>query len=245
MSQALPALVLFHVVASFQRIMPYWPLFGFISLIPLLGRNWAEGLKAHPGVQGRWLAALAVSPIVLVALVFAQDRIGMLEDRQGRLLGLVEPSKDPTIVLICYEQIAAELERRGLLNDPNTFLFTESWDRSARLALAIRGKVPVACYNIEARSFSFWSRPEDWVGRDGIFVEDGRQPGSLANYSKFFSKYEAIGTARIVRRGIVVREIYLYRGTYQTWAFPFDGRLAAKNPGPKAVGRTARSTSSG
>ncbi len=233
--QAIPALVLFHAIASFHRIMPYWPLFGFISLIPLLGRNWAEGLRTHPAVQGRWLAFMAVIPVVLAAMVSAQDRLGLLEDRQGRLLGLIAPSKDPTVELICYEQVAKELERRGLLDDPDTFLFTDSWDRSARLALATRGKVKVACYNLEARSYTFWSHPQDWVGRDGIFVEDERRPGRLSQFAKFFLKYESIGTARIVRRGVVVREVYLYRGTYQTWAFPFDGPIVARNPKPKAV----------
>ncbi len=44
-SQAVPALALFHAVASFDRIMPYWPLFGFVSLLPLLGR----GVGQWPG----------------------------------------------------------------------------------------------------------------------------------------------------------------------------------------------------
>ena len=56
---------------------------------------------------------------------------------------------DPTVEQICWDQVANELERRGLLGESNTFLFTDSWDRSARLALATRGKAPVACYNLE------------------------------------------------------------------------------------------------
>ncbi|GAC1469782.1 MAG: hypothetical protein NVSMB9_14030 [Isosphaeraceae bacterium] len=236
--QAVPALVLFHAVASFQRIMPYWPLFGFISLIPLLGRDWAKDLNARPNVQRRWLAVVAVTPVLLAAIVSAQAQLGLFEDGQGRLLGLIAPRNDPTVELICWDQIANELERRGLLAEPGTFLFTDSWDRSAKLALATRGKAPVACYNLDPRSFSYWSRPEDWVGRDGIFVEDDRRPGRLAHYAQFFKTYESIGAARIVRRGALVREVYLYRGTCQTWAFPFDGRLRAGSPRPKAVSRS-------
>ena len=83
----------------------------------------------------------------------------------------------------------------------------------------------MACYHVEPRSYSFWSRPEDWVGRDGIFVESVRVPGALSRYNQFFARYESIGTVRIVRRGVFIREVYLYRGTYQTWPFPFDGRF--------------------
>ena len=122
---------------------------------------------------------MALFPVLLAALVSAQARFGLLEDSQGRLLGLIAPKHDPNADRICWDQVASELERRGLLDEPRTFLFTDSWDRSAGLALATRGKAPVACYHLEPRSYSFWSRPEDWVGRDGIFVESVRAPGAL------------------------------------------------------------------
>ena len=122
---------------------------------------------------------MALFPVLLAALVSAQARFGLLEDSQGRLLGLIAPKHDPNADRICWDQVASELERRGLLTEPRTFLFTDSWDRSAGLALATRGKAPVACYHLEPRSYSFWSRPEDWVGRDGIFVESVRAPGAL------------------------------------------------------------------
>ena len=119
---------------------------------------------------------MALVPVLLAGLVFAQARFGLLEDRQGRLLGVIAPNNDLTADKICWDEVASELERRGLLTEPRTFLFTDSWDRSAGLALATRGKAPVACYHLEPRSYSFWSRPEDWVGRDGIFVESERAP---------------------------------------------------------------------
>ena len=247
--QAAPALVLFHAIAAQRWIMPYWPLFGFIALIPLLGRAWALGLKTHPAVSRRWITAVALFPVVLAALVFAQARFGLLEDGQGRLLGLIAPKHDVTADMIGWDQVASELERRGLLAEPRTFLFTDSWDRSAGLALATRGKAPVACYNVEPRSYSFWSRPEEWLGRDGIFIESVRAKGALSNYSPFFTRYEPIGNVQIVRRGVFIREVYLYRGTNQTRPFPFDGRFQvlagrskteSRSPAGRAVQSVAR-----
>ena len=235
MWQAAPALLLFHVIAAQRWIMPYWPLFGFIALMPLLGQAWAEGLKTRRRQLRRWIVAVAVFPILLAALVSAQARFGLFEDRQGRLLGLIAPKHDMTPDTIYWDEVASELDRRGLLSEPRTFLFTDSWDRSAGLALATRGKARVACYNIEPRSYGFWSRPEDWVGRDGIFVESVRAPGAISNYKWFFARYESIGSVRIVRRGVFIREVYLYRGTNQTWPFPFDGRFRnlARRPKPE------------
>ena len=237
--QAVPALVLFHAIAAQTRIMPYWPLFGFIALLPLLGRAWAEGLNTRPAVYRKWIPAVALFPVLLAVLLTAQARFGLLEDRQGRLLGLIAPKHDPSADLVCWEQVASELERRGLLSEPGTFLFTDSWERSAGLALATRGKIPVACYHVEARSYSFWSRPEDWVGRDGIFVESVRVPGVVSNYRPFFARYESIGSVRVVRRGVFLREVYLYRGTNQAGPFPFDGRfrdLAERRKIPRGSG---------
>jgi 4-amino-4-deoxy-L-arabinose transferase-like glycosyltransferase len=225
MCQAAPALVLFHAIAAQRWIMPYWPLFGFVALLPLLGRAWAESLKTHPTMRLRRITAMALFPVLLAALFSAQARFGLLEDSQGRLLGLIGPNHDPTADLFCWDEVASELERRGLLTEPRTFLFTDSWHRAAGLTLATRGKAPVACYHVEARSYSFWSRPEDWVGRDGIFIESVRAPGALSRYNRFFARYESIGSVRIVRRGNFVREVYLYRGTEQIRPFPFDGRF--------------------
>ena len=95
--QAAPALVLFHAIAAQRRIMPYWPLFGFIALMPLLGRAWAEGLKTHPAVRRRWIAAVAAIPgLAGGSRLGIQARFGLLEDSQGRLLGLIAPKHDPT-----------------------------------------------------------------------------------------------------------------------------------------------------
>jgi 4-amino-4-deoxy-L-arabinose transferase-like glycosyltransferase len=222
---ATPALALFHVVAAQRWIMPYWPLFGFVALMPLLGRAWAEGLKTRHGRYRRWIIAVALFPVMLAVVVSAHARFGLFEDSQGWLLGLFSPQHDLPADRSDWDQVANELERRGLLNEPRTFLFTDSWDRSAGLALATRGKAPVACYNVEPRSYSFWSRPEDWLGRDGIFIESVRPARARSRYDRFFARYESIGTVRIVRRGVFIREVYLYRGTCQSRPFPFDGRF--------------------
>ena len=240
--QALPALVLFHAIAAQRWIMPYWPLFGFIALMPLLGRAWEKRLETNPASHRRRIAAIALFPVSLAALLSAQADLGLLEDSQGRLLGTIAPKHDPSANLFCWNEVASELERRGLLSEPRTFLFTDSWDQSAGLALATRGKAPVTCYHVEPRSYSFWSRPEDWVGRDGIFVESVRIPGVRSNYRPFFARYESIGTVPIFRRGVLVREVYLYRGTCQTRPFPFDGRFWDRTKRPSIEDSTSTPT---
>jgi len=141
--------------------------------------------------------------------------------------------------MIRWDQIASELKRRGLLDDPRIFLFTDTWRFSAQLAMATNREAPVACYGRDARSFTFWSRPEDWVGRDGIFVdvEDGlAEPES---YAPWFSRVESLGAIPIVRAGSPVQTVQLYRCVRQTdpYLFGYVGEGPVPRPVPRAAHR--------
>ena len=247
--QAVPALVLFHAIAAQRRIMPYWPLFGFIALMPLLGRAWAESLKTNPSGRRRWIGAVAAFPILLGVLFSVQDKLSFLEDSQGFLLGLIAPKHDPNSERMCWDQVAAELERRGILDDPRTFLFTDSWERAAGLALAVRGKSDVACYDLEPRSYSFWSRPKDYVGRDGIFVQTVKIPGVVAHYNPFFASYEPIGTfessaaacssARSTSTAARIRSVHS-RSTVASEIRSSDARLGTARPRGLSIRQSRR-----
>ena len=219
--QAAPALVLFLGVASFRHIMPYWPLIGFVALMPLLGRTWSERLALRPGRQARRLAALATAPMVLAGLVVIQARVGLFQDGPGRPLGLIAPRDDMTIDLIGWDQVARELERRGLLDAEGSFLFTKSWRFSAQLACATKLKAPVACYERDSRGFTYWSRPEDWIGHDGIFVGIDDCSAEVDSFTPFFTRIEPLGDYEVTRAGVPVRTVRFFRCIHQTRAFPF------------------------
>jgi Dolichyl-phosphate-mannose-protein mannosyltransferase len=219
--QSVPALGLFMGVATFRHIMPHWPLIAYVALMPILGKMWAERLAEQPRWQWRWLVATAVVPIFLAGLVVAQARFALLLDGRGRLLGMLSPQSDPTIELISWDPIARELERRNLLDLPATFLFTEDWRDSAQLGFATRLKSPVACYTRDARSFAYWSRPEDWVGRDGIFVTQNDYAHGAEVLANFFDRIEPLGDFSVVRRGVPIRTVHLFKCVHQTSAFPF------------------------
>jgi 4-amino-4-deoxy-L-arabinose transferase-like glycosyltransferase len=235
--QAAPALALFHGVATFRGIMPHWPLIGFVALMPLLGRAWSERLAARPVRFARGLAVMAAAPVVFAILFVAHARTGLFQDGRGRLLGLVPPRSDPSVDTIRWGQIARELARRGLLDDPGTFLFTDYWRFSAELELATRRAAPVACFHRDARGFTFWSRPEDWVGRDGIFVrvEDGL--AGPEDYAPWFRRVEPIAAFPVVRGGVALQTVRLYRCVRQTdpYLFGYAGRDPVPRPGDTTV----------
>ena len=78
------------------------------------------------------------------------------------------------------------------------------------------------CYSPwDARSFAFFSRPEEWIGYDGILVEINECRDSAA-YRRWFAGIEPLGSFEVVRGGGRLRRISLYRCVRQTVAFPFD-----------------------
>lgn len=219
--QAAPALGVFLGVATFQRIMPHWPLIGFVALLPMLGRYWSDRLNDYPVVVRRRLAAVTLAPAAFAFGFLVQADTGLFMDARGLLFGRFALEADPTIDTIRWGQIAREIDRRGLLDDPRTFLFTNSWRNSAELAMAMQRPWAVACFHRDARSFTYWSRHDDWVGRDGIFVklEDGEVDVDV--YAPWFERIEALEGFPIVRAGVPVQTVRLYRCVRQTGPFLF------------------------
>lgn len=224
LSQAAPALILFHAIASVRWVMPHWPLIGYVSLLPLLGREWADLFRTRPERLRKRLAAIAIAPVVMTLLVVVQSRTQWFLASNGKMFGLIAAQDDPTIDQWVWSRVADELGRLGALDDPRTFLFTNSWQDGARLSYAARGRARVACYVRDARSFAFWSDPKDWVGRDGIYIGNPWSSGEVRVYRHFFERVEPLGSFKIELGGRSVKDVVLYRCVRQTRPFPFDNR---------------------
>ena len=224
MAQAVLPLGTFLVVASRRAVLPHWTLVGFLPLLPLLGELWRNNFEVNRSRFRRKALILAAMPVFIAILAVIQSRTGYFQKGRPGGIGLVAAKEDPTVDTVGWDTIASELQHRGLLDDPNTFLFTWRWYESAHLGFATRGsRTPVLCYHAwDARSFAFWSRPEEWIGRDGILVLVNGTPAEPDRFAKWFDRIEPIGSFDIVRSGSSVRNIRLYRCVRQGLAFPFD-----------------------
>ncbi len=215
--QAVAPLAAFTAVACLRPVLPHWTLVGYLALFPMLGRSWEVRWRADPARMRRRLAIVAAVPVGAALFFFVAYRTGMLQ-RVG-----VPPKVDLSAGMYGWDQVAAELKRRGLLDDPGTFLFTQSWITSGQLAFATRASgAPVLCYNHrDARSFAFWSRPDDWVGRDGILLSVNGTDYEPACYDRFFERIDPIGEFEVRRAGGPIRWVRLFRCSRQVAAFPF------------------------
>jgi len=235
LSQAVLPTATFLAVSFTREVLPHWTLVGFLPLFPMAGAAWAHAREADPARFRRRVAVLAAVPLVLAAAAVFQARTGFFQKGRPGGIGLVTAAHDPTADMAGWDDLAGELRARNLLDRPGTFLFTSSWYLSGHLAFATRGSTtPVLCYHAwDARSFAFWSRPGEWVGRDGILVAVNEQADDPGRYLRWFERIEPLDAFEVTRAGAPLRKVRVYRCVRQTAAFPFDdlGRsVRAKKP---------------
>lgn len=223
--QAAVPFAAFLAVACVRPVLPHWSLVAFLSLMPLLAADWAARQAREPKRMRRRLVVCASLPAVGLTLFAIQANRGVLPAvAAGPTPGMAGPL-DPSAELWGWDQIATELARRGLLDRPGTFVFTSRWYESGQLAFALRGAVPVLCYNpTTAHGFAQWSRPSDWLGRNGILVLTHRSSTEPQMFDRYFARIEPLGEFDVLRADGPVRHVRLYECRNQIKSFPFDGR---------------------
>jgi hypothetical protein len=219
---AVVPLGVFTAVACFRPVLPHWGLIGLVPLLPILGRQWSARLESRPVPTRRFLAGCAGFSLVFLSLTIIEFRYGWLERGRDAGWGLVDARTDPTLDLYGWDQVATRIKQLGLVNDPNTFVFTRYWYQSAQLAYAMGPDHPVLCYNADdPRGFAFWSRPEEWIGRDGILVVVGEPDAQPRFFGRWFTTVVPITDFWVERNGKPVRRIELHRCIRQRVAYPF------------------------
>jgi hypothetical protein len=181
-------------------------------MFPLVGALWAFNAERRPVLVQRWVIFMSACLLLIMVGFFCQAHFGIID---------LPWRSDPALEISGWDSVGRTLEADGVLDRPNTFLFTEHWFESGQLAFSVRNRIPVACYNNgDARGFAFWSRPEDWLGKDGFWVTaDGN--GNPDDYRPYFRSVELESTFPMTRSGKPFRTVQVYRCSEQLKPFPF------------------------
>jgi 4-amino-4-deoxy-L-arabinose transferase-like glycosyltransferase len=213
-------LALFFCVSCVRPILPHWPLVGFYPLFPLVGALWARNAELNPNQVRRWVIFMCLCTPAIALIFGCQARFGLFS---------FPWKSDPAREISGWESVGRELETRGLLERPNTFLFTEHWYDSGQLAFCVRNRLPVTCYNQgDARGFAYWSKPQDWVGKDGLLVCTEDLP-NLERFKPYFEHVELLASFSMTRGRKPFRPIHVYLCEDQQQPFPFVYRRRSQN----------------
>jgi hypothetical protein len=205
--------IFFFTIVSCGRLMVmHWPLPGFVPLFCLLGSRWAAWAETEPAVVRRRMTQMASAALTVALAVAVQARFGLF----------TVPTKDPCYEFSGWDSLAEELKARGLVGQPDTFLFMCSWENCGHLAFATHNEAPVVCFSTgDARGFAFWSRPEQWVGKDGILISLDNHSKEPEIYERYFEKIELIATFPMMRGSNPFRNVRVFRCRHHVEPYPF------------------------
>ena len=234
---AVAPIVLFTVVSAYAPIgfHFHWQAPGYLLLFLPLGYTIHRRLTAGDAVTKWWLKGSVAFSVLSLAFVTTHAATGWW-NRLGPqwLSAKVGEPDDPTLECLDYTTLESALAQRGLLERTDLFVFTNRWFQSGKVDYALKGRLPVFCFNrTDPRSFAFWDRPEQWIGKDGLLVSTKKFLDDPTAYcGAYFAAIEPLGTVSVPRGGQVAETLYLHycRDMHAPFPLPYGGVASADRP---------------
>lgn len=199
-----PAILLFLALGFVTRILPHWPMAGWLFAFPLLGRAFA----GYTNLNAARLHRAAMITAVLLLGFFA---VGASQAAYGWIGRLVPMPKDPTLDLYNWSALAPALAERRLV-PANGFVATPHWIETGKVNYALGGQVAVLCLCNDARHFAFINHEARHVGTDAVLLS--RHADQLAGLAGRFEKFENLPDIVLTRAGQPAVTLKVARGTH-------------------------------
>jgi hypothetical protein len=227
---SLPLIIGVTLISGYLQILPAWNMPGYWSATMILAERLVISRRySYPRLPYRWFLGSTAVVILLmsIGLVHIADGTFQTPSKSG-LLGLFPLDRDNSTQLIDIEQL-----REGFANNPKLnlalkkadFVFTNRYYTGGQIAMAIEPiyNKPVTCFDADLRSFAFWSKPKQWVGKNAIYVGSKTFEVDLdakTRYPSYFSSLTKIGEIPILRGGIIVENFSIYAAQNMLKPFP-------------------------
>ncbi len=218
---SLPLMIGFTLMGGYQQILPTWPMPGFWGVTLLLGQQAVIWQQQSRRWVRRWLqgSGIVIGTSLLLALLHVTTGTLQKPSQYALLGGFVPPDDDPSTELIDIQQL-----RQGFAESPvlskalqnSSFVFTNGYYLGGPIGMALTPlfHTPMTCFGEDMRGFAFWSKADQWVGKDGLYVtikRFHRKKDLTAHYRTYFSRLKRIGKVPIRRGGEIIEVIYVYQ----------------------------------
>ena len=218
---SLPLIVGFTWLAGYRQILPTWSLPGFWAATILLGQQVVSWQKNFSRLVQRWLWGTAIAVISLLLFALLHLSIGTLQKPSDYALfgGFFSPQRDPSTQLFDIQQLRQGFADSPTLNSAlqnSSFVFTNRYYLGGQIGMALAplAKTPITTFDKDIRGFAFWSKPEQWLGKDGLYVTTdkfARRQELMDRYKPYFKTVENIGSIPIERGGEVIQVFQVYQ----------------------------------
>jgi hypothetical protein len=164
---------------------------------------------------------------MFIALLHVAFGIAQTTSNYASLGGIWAPKEDSSTQLIDIQQL-----RQGFSTSPTLqtalqgadFVFTNRYFLGGQIAMALEPlkSKPIGCLCEDLRGFAFWSKPNEWVGKDALYITSEQFQGKtgLVKYQGYFSSIEKIADVPIRRGGAIVQVFYVYKAKNLLQPYP-------------------------
>ncbi len=163
--------IAFTLIGLTRTVLPHWTMPGYLAAVML-----TAGAIANPGnykvvtadksskKAWYWLSGAAVVNLLLVTTVIIQTHSGFLP---------IKAKQDPTLDPFGWKQTIDWLERTDRIAEDDV-IFVHKWFSGSEVTWADRNRHTVVNLGSKQHMYAWWAPPEDYIGRDGIFITQGR-----------------------------------------------------------------------
>jgi hypothetical protein len=181
---AAPTIVLFTLLPLFgAKVLPHWPMPGWLMLFPVLGDALARSGRVWPV---RWAAISAGLLLVFWALAVSDAATAWVRDALPQAF----PKTDPTYEAIDWSRLRVQLDRAGLLSKPGQFVVAVEWNEAGKIDQALGDIEPVLVFSPDPREYAFRRDSADFIGDDALII--GRGPTVAQELSRIAPHFASL-----------------------------------------------------
>lgn len=188
---AAPTLVLFNLLPLIgAKVLPHWPMPGWLLLFPLLGVALARSLKTWPK-RWAWISAIVLG--LLWGVAASDAATAWIKDVAPKM------KTDPTAEAMSWSRLRAELGQRGLLR-PGTFVVSAEWNEGGKIDQAVGDLMPVLVFNGDPREYAFRTPSSVYLLHDALIIgKPNTVKQELARIAPHFASLSAPETVTVGR----------------------------------------------
>lgn len=226
---SLPVVLIFTVMGGYRQILPTWPMPGFWGLTLILGAYSAIWQQKNSRWISIWLSGSGVLVTGVILISLSHVSFGILQKPNQYFQGWIPIDQDASTQLISIEQLRENFSSQPILKEAlaeTDFIFTNHYFLGGQIAMALRplSDTPITAFTQDPRGFVFWSRPDDWIGKNALYItstyfEEPKISGDNSGYEDYFQSVKKLVEIPLFRSGEVVQTFLVYQA--QTLQKPF------------------------
>lgn len=227
---SLPIMIGFAVISGDRHIFPDDKMSGFwMATILLAERISIVRRNSHERIPYQWFFGSIGAIALLGSIGLTHVTIGTFQaGEKPSILGVLPIHLDPSAQFFDIQQL-----RQGLVDNSKfnsalqqaDFVFTNRYYSGGQIGMAIEPTFhkPITCFDINPRNFAFWSKPQQWVGKNAIYLGSKTFDVDLdakIRYPSYFQKIAKLGEIPIRRGGEIVQTFSIYQAQNMLKPFP-------------------------